>query len=526
MTSTSCFFFLWDSVESAALQSGSHAVRRDCSHALLIPQTAKRLQSTVAQSRDPSTMPALGSTLTMLYALGQSSLARCNHANPRASTRGYARPLKLPGSVARFRAATARAAAADTQTRIGFIGAGSMAEAMARGFVQGGVATASDIVVSPSTDPSRNASWSEDVGANVLGSNVEVMESADVVFLTVKPHVLPAVLDEIADVVDPSRHLLVSVAAGVPVEFIEKTLRKATEKKNKKNMKEVRVTVVDHGDAMDGMDEDSDSDDEDEMDDGIKMKMKEEKKRRKQLKKLKSLLEDGVITQDEFEAKSAAVGPPDPTIMPVETEEERKLRKEQKKAMKMQEKEQKKAMKMQEKEEKRRSRPRVVRVMPNTPCMVGAAASAACVGDDPADPMLAAADLDSVVRLMRGCGECVVVPERLMNAVTGVSGSGPAYVFQFIEALADGGVAAGLPRADANLLAAQTVMGASKMVLETGSHPGELKDKVCSPGGTTIRGVHELEKGGLRATVMSAVMAAAARSVELGKSSKEKEKKK
>ena len=341
--------------------------------------------------------------------------------------------------------------------------------------------------------------------------------------------------------VDPSRHLLVSVAAGVPVEFIEKTLRKATENKNKKNMKEMRVTVVDHGDAMDDMDEDSDSDDEDEMDDGMKMKMKEEKKKRKQLKKLKSLLEDGVITRDEFEAKSAAVGPPDPTIMPVETEEERELREEQKKMMKMQEKmqekEEKKAMKMQEKEEKklakeaekeekRRSRPRVVRVMPNTPCMVGAAASAACVGDDPADPTLAAADLARVVRLMRGCGECVVVPERLMDAVTGVSGSGPAYVFQFIEALADGGVAAGLPRADANLLAAQTVMGASKMVLETGSHPGELKDKVCSPGGTTIRGVHELEKGGLRATVMSAVMAAAARSVELGKSSKEKEKKK
>ena len=110
---------------------------------------------------------------------------------------------------------------------------------MARGPVQGGVATASDIVVSPSTDLPCNASWSEDAGANVLGSNVEAMESADVVFLTVKPHVLPAVLDEITDVVDLSRHLLVSVAAGVPVEFIERLLRKATEKKNKKNMKEM-----------------------------------------------------------------------------------------------------------------------------------------------------------------------------------------------------------------------------------------------------------------------------------------------
>jgi pyrroline-5-carboxylate reductase len=473
-------------------------------------------------------MTALGSTLAMFSLARLSRLAPYKHANPRVSTRRDARPLRV---VVNFRAATARAAAADIQPRIGFIGAGSMAEAMARGFVQGGVASASNISVSPSTKPDRNASWSEDVGATVVGSNLEVMESSDVVFLSVKPHILPVVLEEIAEAVDSSRHLLVSVAAGVPVEFIEKTLRKATEKKNKKDMKEMRVTVIDHGDAMDDMDEDSDSDDEDDdMDDGMRLKMKEEKKKRKQLKKLKSLLEDGVITRDEFEAKSASVGPPDPTIMPVETEEERRLRKEQKKMMKMREKEEKKARKMREKEEKelakeaekeekRKSAPRVVRVMPNTPCMVGAAASAACVGDEPADPMLAASDLDSVVRLMRGCGECVVVPERLMDAVVGVSGSGPAYVFQFIEALADGGVAAGLPRVDANLLAAQTVMGASKMVLETGSHPGELKDKVCSPGGTTIRAVHELEKGGLRATVMSAVMASAARSAELGKMS-------
>ena len=140
-------------------------------------------------------MTALGSTLAMFSLARLSRLAPYKHANPRVSTRRDARPLRV---VVNFRAATARAAAADIQPRIGFIGAGSMAEAMARGFVQGGVASASNISVSPSTKPDRNASWSEDVGATVVGSNLEVMESSDVVFLSVKPHILPIVLEEIA----------------------------------------------------------------------------------------------------------------------------------------------------------------------------------------------------------------------------------------------------------------------------------------------------------------------------------------
>jgi pyrroline-5-carboxylate reductase len=109
------------------------------------------------------------------------------------------------------------------------------------------------------------------------------------------------------------------------------------------------------------------------------------------------------------------------------------------------------------------------------------------------------------------------VTEHLLDAVTGLSGSGPAFVYQFIEALSDGGVASGLPRELATKLAAQTVAGAAKMVLETGIHPGQLKDAVTSPGGTTIEGVHELEKGGLRATTMNAVRAAAAKSRKLGR---------
>lgn len=154
---------------------------------------------------------------------------------------------------------------------------------------------------------------------------------------------------------------------------------------------------------------------------------------------------------------------------------------------------------------------RVIRVMPNTPALVGASACAFTPGSS-----ALRADVELVHKLLSAVGMAFEVKEVLLDAVTGLSGSGPAYVFLFIEALSDGGVAAGLPREIAMKLAAQTVLGAARMVLETGQHPGALKDMVASPGGTTIEGLHELEKGKLRGTVMSAVRAATEKSKRLG----------
>lgn len=154
---------------------------------------------------------------------------------------------------------------------------------------------------------------------------------------------------------------------------------------------------------------------------------------------------------------------------------------------------------------------RIVRVMPNTPCLVGAVAAGVSAG-----PGAKPDDAATVERLFNAVGRAVTVPEKLLDAVTGLSGSGPAFVYLMIEALSDGGVRGGLPRDVATVLAAQTVLGAAKMVLETGKHTGELKDMVTSPGGTTIAGLHELERGGLRAALMNAVEAATRRAQELG----------
>ncbi len=155
------------------------------------------------------------------------------------------------------------------------------------------------------------------------------------------------------------------------------------------------------------------------------------------------------------------------------------------------------------------ARPALVRVMPNTPALVGAGMFAVSA------PGVAAGRVGRLRELLGAVGDVVEVGEDMMDAVTGLSGSGPAFVFVMIEALAEGGVAAGLPRAVARRLAVQTVEGAARMVRETGEEPGALKEAVASPGGTTIAGLGELERGGFREVVAGAVRAAAKRSREL-----------
>lgn len=153
---------------------------------------------------------------------------------------------------------------------------------------------------------------------------------------------------------------------------------------------------------------------------------------------------------------------------------------------------------------------RLIRVMPNTPALLGEGASGYSLGQNASahDEAIVRSCLDSV-------GLAYRVPESLLDAVTGLSGSGPAFVYVMIEAMADGGVRMGLPRDVASALAAQTLLGAARMVLETGLHPGLLKDQVASPGGTTIAGLQALERGAVRATLIDAVEAATRRSAEL-----------
>lgn len=153
---------------------------------------------------------------------------------------------------------------------------------------------------------------------------------------------------------------------------------------------------------------------------------------------------------------------------------------------------------------------KIVRCMPNTPALVGEGCTGVC-----ANEKVSTQEMANVLALLNSFGIAQEVPERLMDAVVGVSGSSPAYVFMFIEAMADAAVLAGMPRQQAYAFAAQAVLGSAKMVLETGKHPGELKDMVCSPGGTTIEAVKVLEEMGFRAAVMDAMEACIEKSKNL-----------
>ncbi|EEL87777.1 Pyrroline-5-carboxylate reductase [Bacillus cereus AH1272] len=153
---------------------------------------------------------------------------------------------------------------------------------------------------------------------------------------------------------------------------------------------------------------------------------------------------------------------------------------------------------------------KIVRVMPNTPALVGEGMSALCH-----NALVTEKDLEDILNIFNSFGQTEIVNEKLMDVVTSVSGSSPAYVYMFIEAMADAAVLNGMPRDQAYKFAAQAVLGSAKMVLETGIHPGALKDMVCSPGGTTIEAVATLEEKGLRTAIISAMNRCTQKSVEL-----------
>uniref|UniRef100_A0A8D8PS32 Pyrroline-5-carboxylate reductase n=1 Tax=Cacopsylla melanoneura TaxID=428564 RepID=A0A8D8PS32_9HEMI len=263
---------------------------------------------------------------------------------------------------------------------VGFIGAGKMAQAMAKGFISAGLSKGSNIIGSCAPQDTQCVDEFKSMGAAITFDNKEVTQKADVIFLAVKPHIVPICLKDITSVFSKT-NLLVSVAGGVPIKKMEELLPKGS---------------------------------------------------------------------------------------------------------------------------------RVIRAMPNTPALVRQGASVFVRGSSATEQ-----DGETVTKLLKSVGTCEEVTEYLLDAVTGLSGSGPAYIFLIIESLADGAVRMGIPRDLAYRLAAQTVVGAGTMVLETGEHPGKLKDDVMSPGGTTAAGLYHLEVSGLRSTLNGAIEAATKKSKEL-----------
>ncbi|KAF1414671.1 Pyrroline-5-carboxylate reductase 3, partial [Eudyptes chrysocome] len=276
----------------------------------------------------------------------------------------------------RVRAAAGAMEAAEL--RVGFVGAGRMAGGLARGLLRAGKVPASSILASAPSDKNLDA-WRES-GCRTTHCNLEVLQESTLVFLATKPHILPAVLQEIRPAVGP-HHIVVSLAAGVTLQTLQRLLPAGT---------------------------------------------------------------------------------------------------------------------------------KVLRLMPNLPCVVQAGAMVFARGSGAGDGE--AALLKS---LLSSCGLCEEVPESYINIHTGLSGSGVAYVYLFAEALAEGAVKMGMPGGLASRIAAQTLLGAAKMMLETGEHPAKLRGDVCTPGGTTIHALHQLEKGALRATVMNAVEAATNRACDV-----------
>ncbi|XP_027872952.1 pyrroline-5-carboxylate reductase 1b isoform X2 [Xiphophorus couchianus] len=274
-------------------------------------------------------------------------------------------------------------ATSSVRMSVGFIGAGQLAHALVKGFTAAGVIAAHRITASSPDTDLPTVTGLRKMGVNLTTSNKETVNRSDVLFLAVKPHIIPFVLDEIGPDIE-DRHLIVSCAAGVTISSIEKKL-------------------LQH-----------------------------------------------------------------------------------------------------------RSAPRVMRCMTNTPVVVREGATVYATGTH-----AEVEDGKLLEQLMASVGFCTEVEEDLVDAVTGLSGSGPAYAFTALDALADGGVKMGLPRRLAVRLGAQALLGAAKMLLDSEQHPGQLKDNVCSPGGATIHALHFLESGGFRSLLINAVEASCIRTREL-----------
>ncbi|MGR3173501.1 MAG: pyrroline-5-carboxylate reductase [Candidatus Scalindua sp.] len=265
--------------------------------------------------------------------------------------------------------------------RLGFIGGGKMGEALVKGILRAKLVSADNIIVSD-VDKKRCQILEKETGIKTTQENKKVTSGSDIIILAIKPNVMGDILEELKSNITPE-HLVVSIAAGIPLSFIESFLNKGC---------------------------------------------------------------------------------------------------------------------------------RAIRVMPNTPCLVGETAAGYALGKNATQN-----DGELVGHLLNAVGKSFLLEEKHLDAVTGLSGSGPAFIYMVIEALADGGVKMGLPRDVSTTLAAQTAFGAAKMVLEAGMHIGELKDFVTSPGGTTIEGLHALEKGGIRNALINAVEVATKKSKRLGK---------
>ncbi len=261
--------------------------------------------------------------------------------------------------------------------KIGFIGLGNMAAAMIGGMLGTGAFHAEEIVGSARTQETADRIRRQ-YGIAAGTDNRETAGQADVLILAVKPVFMPEVIAEVRDLVDGERTLVISIAAGRSIDWIEKEFGKTL---------------------------------------------------------------------------------------------------------------------------------RIIRCMPNTPAMVGEGCTCVCLKETFSDRCVYDNDRELALRIMNSFGKASILPERLMDAFIGVAGRAPAYVFLFIEAMADAAVMAGMPRKQAYEFASQSVLGSAKMVLETGRHPGELKDMVCSPAGTTIEAVRVLEEKGMRAAVIDAIQA-------------------